>query len=101
MTSNYVTLDNQGADTGGRGTREDLVKKPEDENRGRDADEYNISTYTIHTMNLNLSSTKEITMGRGGLKKLTALQFLHSAYNLLQAYREEECDSVWTLINTQ
>ena len=77
-----------------------LVKLVE-ENRVRDVDEYNISTCTLHAINLNLSSTTELAMGCGGLKERTFLQCLHLAYNLLQACRKWEWCTIWTLINTK
>jgi len=33
---------------------------------------------------------REMTMGEGGLKKRTALQLLHTAYNLTQQYASSE-----------
>ena len=36
-------------------------------------------------------------MGEGGLKKRTALQLLHTAYNLTQQYASSEWNSVWSL----
>ena len=96
--SNRVTLDNQGTDAGGGGTREDLGNKLATTNRIRDVNEYNISTCALHALNVTLSSATELTMGTGGLKKRTALQCLHSAYNLSQAYRRAEWDTIWRLI---
>ena len=62
-------FDSQGTDAGGGGTREELGRKLDGVGRVRDTIEYNISTCTLHAMNLNLSSTTELTMGSGGLKK--------------------------------
>ena len=97
--TNFVVLDNQGTDAGGGGTREDLGKRLNEENRVRDVSEYNISTCTLHGLNVCLSSATELTMGTGGMKKRTALQCLHSTYNLSQAYRKGEWDAIWYLIN--
>ena len=62
-------LDNQGTDADGGGTREDLGRKLSEEGRVRDDKEYNITTCTLHALNLCLSSAVELTMGQGGLKK--------------------------------
>ena len=61
-------FDSQGTDAGGGGTREDLGRKLDGVGRVRDTIEYNISTCTLHAINLNLSTTTELTMGSGGLK---------------------------------
>ena len=96
--TNRVTLDNQCTDAGGGGTREDLGRRLATTNRVRNTNEYNISTCSLHALNLTLSSATELTMGPGGLKKQTALQLLHSAYNLSQAYRKGEWEAIWRLI---
>ena len=62
-------FDSQGTDAGGGGTREDWGRKLEEVGRVRDSMEYVISTCTMHAINVNLSSTTELTMGSGGLKK--------------------------------
>ena len=64
--TNFVVLDNQGTDAGGGGTREDLGKRLNKENRVRDVSEYNISTCKLHGLNVCLSSATEIAMGTGG-----------------------------------
>ena len=85
-----VLLSNQGSDAGGGATREDFGNKLEIEGRVKDRYEYNVATCSLHALNLCLSSPTELTMGSGGLKKRTALQLLHSAYNLAQCFRHQE-----------
>ena len=96
--TNRVTLDNQCTNVGGGGTREDLGRRLATTNRVRNTNEYNISTCSLHALNLTLSSATELTMGPGGLKKRTALQLLHSAYNLSQAYQKGKWEAIWRLI---
>ena len=64
-----VVLINQGSDAGGGATREDFGEKLDKEGRVKDRNEYNVSTCTLHAMNLCLASPTELTMGSGGLKK--------------------------------
>ena len=61
--------------------------------------EYNTSTCTLHELNVKLSSATELTMGSGVILKRTALQLLHSAYNLSQQFRRNEWHSIQELVN--
>ena len=60
--------------------------------------EYNWTTCALHALNLTLSSPTEVTLGLGGLGKRTALQLLHSAYNLSQHFKDTEWSSLWKLL---
>ena len=74
-----IFLVSQGTDAGGGATREDLGRKLEEVGRRQVGGKYNVSTCTLHALNVALSNATESTMGGGGLKKRTALQCLHSA----------------------
>ena len=50
-------------------------------------------------MHLNLKSPVLLTMGDGGLIERTALQVLHTAYNLTQQFRISEWKDVWKEVN--
>ena len=84
----------QGTDAGGGGTREDLGQKLTEKGRVQNVSKYNVTTCTLHALNLILSSSVLLTLGAGGLKERTALQLLHSCYNLSQSYRTSEWQSV-------
>ena len=88
----------QGTDAGGGGTREDLGRKLTEKGRVQNVSEYNVTTCTLHALNLILSSSVLLTLGTGGLKERMALQCLNSAYNLSQSYYTNEWQAVWELI---
>ena len=88
----------QGTDAGGGGTRKDLADKLESRGRVKEYVEYIWSTCALHGLNLTLSSPTNLIMGDGGLLKRTALQCLHTAYNLAQQYHYEEWKDIWMLL---
>ena len=50
-------------------------------------------------MNLTLKLPVLLAMGDGGLQKQTAMQVLHTAYNLAQQFRVKEWRDIWKEIN--
>ena len=89
----------QGSDAGGGGVGRSLGNNLEAVDRVRNPDEYDISTCTLHTMNLTLKSPVLLTMGDSGLTKRTALQVLYTAYNLTQQFQMSEWKGIWREIN--
>ena len=87
-----------GSDAGGGATRMDLGVKLNQRGRVRKICEYIATTCTLHGMNLTLQSPTTLTMGEGRLYKCSAMQLLHTAYNLSQQYRVGEWSSLWLKI---
>ena len=50
-------------------------------------------------MNLTLKLPVLLAMGDGGLQKQTAMQVLHTAYNLAQQFQVKEWKDIWKEIN--
>ena len=92
-----VQVHGQGTDAGGGATREHLQEKLNEKGRVFNMLNYVQTTCTLHALNLTLSSPALLTMGEGGLKKRTALQVLHTAYNLAQQYSSSEWSSLWSI----
>ena len=88
-------------DAGGGATREHLGKKLELRGGIKKLCEYIATMCTLHAMNLTLQSPTELTMGEGGLQKRTAMQLLHTAYNLTQKFRTEEWAKLWRQVATK
>ena len=96
-----LEVNSTGTDAGGGATREHLGKKLELRGRIKKLCEYIATTCTLHAMNLTLQSPTELTMGEGGLQKRTAMQLLHTAYNLTQKFRTEEWAKLWRQVATK
>ena len=92
-----LQLNGQGTDAGGGATRVDLKNKLNTRGRITNYDDYFDTTCALHGLNLTLSSPTVLVMGEGGMYKRTALQLLHTAYNLTQQYRGKEWKMLWEL----
>ena len=81
-----VKVSMQGSDSGGGGVGQSLGTNLKDVDRVRNPDEYDITTCTLHAMNLTLKSPVLLAMGDGGLTKRTAVQVLHTTYIITQQF---------------
>ena len=97
LSQERVLLSCTGTDAGGGGTREDLVEKLNNK-RVQCIATHTSSTCNLHGMNLCLSSPILLLMGDGGLLKRTAMQCLHTAYNLLQQFKANEWLEIWQVL---
>ena len=68
--------------------------------RVKDIGELVSTTCTLHAMNLALASPTALTMGDGGLHKRTAIQLLHTAYNLSQQFQTAEWAGLWLKVTS-
>ena len=89
-----------GTDAGGGATREHLGTKLALKGKVKNIAELVSTTCSLHAMNLTLQSPTALTMGEGGLHKRTALQLLHTAYNLSQQFQTAEWAELWMKVTT-
>ena len=79
-------LHGQGTDSGGGGVLDDLADKLYDiGNICVQSCNYLVANCTIHALQLQISNAIKITFGDGGLKKVNAMQLLHSVYRLQES----------------
>ena len=71
-----VLFYNQGSYMDGGGTSKGFANKLEVEGGVKDRNQYDVMAYSLHALNLCLSSSPELTMGPGDPKR-TTLQLLH------------------------
>ena len=89
----------QGMDAGGGGMGQSLGTNLKAVDSVSNPDKYAITTCTLHAMNLTLKLPVLLAMGDGGLQKQTAMQVLHTAYNLAQQFQVKEWKDIWKEIN--
>ena len=94
-----VKVSTQGTDAGGGGVGQSLGTNLTDVDRVKNPEEYDIATCTLHAMSLTLQSPVILVLGDGGITKRTALQVLHTAYNLSQKFRVGEWKKIWKELN--
>ena len=92
-----LKLSSSTTDAGGGGTNESLVRELEIVDRATLDINYDWVNCALHALNLMLQCPIEEVLGKGGLKKRTFMQMLHTTYTLKGLYPVKTWRAIWQI----
>ena len=92
-----LKLSSSTTDAGGGGTNESLVRELEIVDRATLDINYDWVNCALHALNLMLQCPIEEVLGKGGLKKRTFMQMLHTKYTLKGLYPVKIWRAIWQI----